>query len=248
MRITLGIVIFSLLVCEATIGARRSTSQILGSSSVQSVVDSDTAGLAEAFPSIASANGSINSMQLYVNSTNKSTSIVVGIYSDTNGPSALLTKGTINTPVTGWNKVSIPAITLVSGRKYWIAILGKGGTIAYRDANCASSVTSKSSILTTLPSTWTTGQTWNTCNLSAYATVVTHTVNLSWQDTQPGSFNVYRGVNTGGPYTKINSTPVPVMTYADSTVASSTVYYYRVAQVINNVESGLSNEVQASVP
>ncbi|MFQ5428014.1 MAG: fibronectin type III domain-containing protein [Thermodesulfobacteriota bacterium] len=41
-------------------------------------------------------------------------------------------------------------------------------------------------------------------------------------------YYVYRGTTSGGPYTKLNTTPVTSTTYADSTVAPGTTYYYTV--------------------
>jgi hypothetical protein len=68
----------------------------------------------------------------------------------------------------------IPAATITAGQKYWLALLGTGGTLRFRDGTGSSSTCrsegSSSGSLTTLPTTWQTGATWAYCNPSAYAT------------------------------------------------------------------------------
>jgi hypothetical protein len=80
---------------------------------------------------------------------------------------------------------------------------------------------------------------------------VTHSVALSWiASTTPGvSYNVYRGSQTGGPYTRLNGTPVASTAYTDTTVLSGLKYFYVVTAVdSSNIESVYSNEVPASIP
>jgi fibronectin type 3 domain-containing protein len=79
----------------------------------------------------------------------------------------------------------------------------------------------------------------------------THSVDLSWiASTTPGvSYNVYRGSQTGGPYTKLNGTPIVGTAYTDTTVLSGLKYFYVVTAVdSSNIESVYSNEVPASIP
>jgi fibronectin type 3 domain-containing protein len=63
-------------------------------------------------------------------------------------------------------------------------------------------------------------------------------------------YNVYRGTTSNGPYpTKLNSSLLTVVDYADSTVASGTTYYYVVTSVdSSNVESVDSNQATAIIP
>ncbi len=64
-----------------------------------------------------------------------------------------------------------------------------------------------------------------------------------------GGYNVYRGTQLGGPYTKLNSSPVSVTTYTDSTVQGGQTYFYVATAVdLNNVESVFSNEISATIP
>ena len=147
---------------------------LIGSSTVQSPADSNQAGRAEAFKATASASGNTRTMSVYVAAGNTAGTLVVGIYSDANGhPGALLTKGTRSAPTAGaWNTVSVPTASVGSGRTYWIALLGTGGTLQFRGGSGSGcrSEGSKSTSLGTLPSQWTTGPTWGTCPPSAYAT------------------------------------------------------------------------------
>ena len=56
-------------------------------------------------------------------------------------------------------------------------------------------------------------------------------------------FNVYRSTTTGGPYSKLNSTPVTSTSYSDATVVTGSTYYY----VVNAVDCA-DNESAVSSP
>jgi hypothetical protein len=149
-------------------------SVLLGSTAVQPVADSVSAGSAEAFAATARASGSVSQVSIYVDVGNTAPSMVVGLYSDEDGhPGTLLTQGT-RTGLTalGWNDVTVPRAALQSGERYWIALLGLGsGNLRFRDGvgfSCHSEV-SRASTLTTLPDTWQTGAVWASCDLAASA-------------------------------------------------------------------------------
>ncbi|HYL62883.1 MAG TPA: choice-of-anchor D domain-containing protein [Candidatus Methylomirabilis sp.] len=80
---------------------------------------------------------------------------------------------------------------------------------------------------------------------------VQHSVVLTWNASTStvSGYNVYRSTVSGGPYTKINSALLTVLTYTDSTVQSGTTYYY-VATAVDSSgnESVNSNEVSATIP
>ena len=58
-----------------------------------------------------------------------------------------------------------------------------------------------------------------------------------------------RGTTSGGPYTKINPSLGGTLSYTDSTLQSSTTYYYVTTAVDSSGnESAYSNEVPASIP
>ena len=79
-----------------------------------------------------------------------------------------------------------------------------------------------------------------------------HTVNLSWDASTSQhivGYNVYRGGNPNGPYTKINSTLDPNTNYSDTTIQGGQTYYYVTTAVDNQgVESAYSNQTEAVIP
>jgi hypothetical protein len=78
---------------------------------------------------------------------------------------------------------------------------------------------------------------------------VQHTASLAWaaSTSTVTGYNVYRGVQTGGPYAQIGS--ANGTNYADGTVQSGTTYFYVVTAVDSaGHESVFSNQVQAVVP
>jgi fibronectin type 3 domain-containing protein len=77
-----------------------------------------------------------------------------------------------------------------------------------------------------------------------------HSVALMWNPV-PSSiegYNVYRGIESGGPYLRIASL-VPSNSYKDNWVSSGQRYYYVITAVaLNSAESGYSNEAVVFVP
>ena len=57
-------------------------------------------------------------------------------------------------------------------------------------------------------------------------------------------YNVYRGSQSGGPYTKINT----VLQASTNVSGGQTYYYVTTAVDANSVESAHSNEAQAVIP
>jgi fibronectin type 3 domain-containing protein len=81
--------------------------------------------------------------------------------------------------------------------------------------------------------------------------LVTHSTNLSWSPSSSTvmGYNVYSSNVSGGPYTKLTSSPLANMTYKDGTVQSGKTYYYVVTSVTSsNMESTYSNQVAAAIP
>jgi hypothetical protein len=78
-----------------------------------------------------------------------------------------------------------------------------------------------------------------------------HSADLTWspsRDTVIG-YNVYRGANTGGPYSKINPVLDALTSYTDSNVKGGITYYFVVTAVnALNQESAHSNEVKVAIP
>src|SRR5579875_1892045 len=145
---------------------------LFGDQSVEQSVDSNAAGSAEAFPFTSQTSGTAQSIEVYVDSHNAAQTLVVGIYASSGGqPGARLTSGSLSSPRAGaWNTVPVASASVLAGRTYWIALLGKGGTLYFRDrasGPCDSQNSSQTS-LRSLPSTWSPGPSWNTCPTSAY--------------------------------------------------------------------------------
>jgi hypothetical protein len=80
---------------------------------------------------------------------------------------------------------------------------------------------------------------------------VSHAVSLSWNtSTVPVSgYNIYRGPKAGGPYAKINGSPLAGTACLDKQVQNGVGYYYVTTAVNGNgTESGYSNEILMSIP
>jgi outer membrane protein assembly factor BamB len=145
---------------------------LLGNQTVQSKKDSDTAGRAEAFRTVATASGTLTQLTVYLDASSSATKLTAGVYGDSNGrPGALLGQGTINSPAAGgWNNVPIAGAQITIGSSYWIAILSPNGSgvLQFRIGSGGASETSASSNLTALPSTWSTGSRYPDGPLAAY--------------------------------------------------------------------------------
>jgi fibronectin type 3 domain-containing protein len=62
-------------------------------------------------------------------------------------------------------------------------------------------------------------------------------------------YNTYSSTQSGGPYTKMTSTPVAGTSYTDTAVQAGKTYYFVVTSVnSSNMESAYSAEASALVP
>jgi hypothetical protein len=78
-----------------------------------------------------------------------------------------------------------------------------------------------------------------------------HSVTLSWRAGKSNTigYNIYRGVSSMGPYSKINSGPHPEATFTDTSVQDGQTYFYvTTALNKNEKESHHSNQVQVTIP
>jgi LmbE family N-acetylglucosaminyl deacetylase len=155
---------------------------LVGDTNVESVTDEDPAGTAEAFQYIAGASGTANSVSFYLDSSNSATSAQIGVYSDNGAPATLLASATDSSLTAGaWNTVTLPSFAVTSGSKYWIALLGSGGTISWRDSQSGLAAdVSSSTVLSALPTSWSNGQAITSGGVS------------------PASFYISNGTSTGG--------------------------------------------------
>lgn len=97
----------------------------------------------------------------------------------------------------------------------------------------------------------------STANVNSYASTnvtvtqpVQHSVSLSWTDsTTVAGYNIYRGAQAAGPFSKLNSSLDTATVYTDGTVVSGQTYYYVTTAVnASGVESAYSNVAQAVIP
>ena len=83
------------------------------------------------------------------------------------------------------------------------------------------------------------------------AAPASHSVALTWSPSVSMviGYNAYSSQVSGGPYTKMTSTPVPTTSYTDNSVLSGQTYFFVVTSVdSNNLESAFSTEASALVP
>jgi fibronectin type 3 domain-containing protein len=75
-------------------------------------------------------------------------------------------------------------------------------------------------------------------------------VALQWNpSTAATGYNVYRSVTSGNGYTRVNTALDGTTTFADSTVESSTTYFYVTTAVDSSgQESGYSSQVSVAIP
>ena len=149
----------------------RPTSFLFGLRSIQPHHDSTVSGIAEAFPVLNGATGSIASVMVYVDSRSSARALMVGLYTNDQGhPGRRMTSGALLRPRPGkWNVVNVKRTTVAGGREYWLALLGKGGKLRFRDrANCTSQ-TYAARGMNSMPATWQHGRRMRGCQLSAFA-------------------------------------------------------------------------------
>jgi outer membrane protein assembly factor BamB len=149
------------------------TNVLLGDQAIEAQADSNLAGQAEAFRTVAIAAGTLSQVRVYLDAPSTATKVIVGIYADNAGKvGALLTQGSTTAPLSGaFNQIPVPPVGLASGTAYWIAILAPtgSGTVRFRDHKLGgTSETSASVSLTALPATWVTGVKFTDGPLSAY--------------------------------------------------------------------------------
>jgi len=79
-----------------------------------------------------------------------------------------------------------------------------------------------------------------------------HSVNLSWTASTSSvtGYNVYSSRASGGPYAKLNSTPMAATSYTDVTVQPGLTYFYVTTAVASSggTESGFSAEASVLIP
>jgi hypothetical protein len=152
---------------------------LLGDEAVESNRDWLSGGQAEAFSFQARASGSAGAAHVYVDSDNSARTLIVGLYTNASShPGVLLSTGSLSSPHAGaWNTATVAPVSLVSGTTYWLAVLGTGGALHYRDHahGTCTALTSAQINLPTLAASWSTYKAYTTCPISAYLTPATET-------------------------------------------------------------------------
>jgi hypothetical protein len=83
------------------------------------------------------------------------------------------------------------------------------------------------------------------------AAPASYTVDLSWTPSSSSysGFNIYRGTQSGGPYSKINASLIATPSYTDTNCGSAGTYYYVATEVdTSGVESNYSSPASTIVP
>jgi hypothetical protein len=144
----------------------------LGDSNIESSVDYNALGQAQAWPYTATTTGAVATLWFYADSSTGNGPYIEGIYADAGGtPGGLLASATIASTVGGkWNSVKLSTpVNVTAGVKYWIALLGASGNmVRFRDDGTACSSVGGSTGLKALPATWTSTATWQSCPASVY--------------------------------------------------------------------------------
>jgi hypothetical protein len=79
----------------------------------------------------------------------------------------------------------------------------------------------------------------------------THSVALSWiaSTSVVAGYNIYVSSSSSGPYSLLNSSPVPTTNYVDTNVLSGDTYYFRITSVSSSYQESVpSASVQATIP
>jgi hypothetical protein len=81
---------------------------------------------------------------------------------------------------------------------------------------------------------------------------IPHFCSITWRpssSTGIAGYNLYRAIRSGGPYFRLNVSPVPGTVYVDTEVEAGMTYYYTATAVnIKNKESGNSEEAKVQIP
>src|SRR5208337_1551759 len=198
---------------------------MIGNQAVETYLDKNPAGRAEAFPAAANTTGSVGILALYLDATSGSGPVYVGLYADNSGhPGTLLGQGSTTHPVAGnWNQISISPSSITAGKPYWIAVLGTQATSPYfhdRQTTVCHSETTPQTNLTTLPATWSTGTIWNTCYISAYGLTATSSPVLSISSSSLSFTAVQGGPNPSPASLSVTNTGTGTLSFTVATDAT----------------------------
>src|SRR5271166_6098042 len=160
-----ALLLLALLPVASALGAGIAHPEVLlGDTAVEWQHDSLVAGEAEAFRLRAKTSGLAAAVHLYVDARTSARRLTVGLYSSASRrPGTLLRTGSTSPARGAWTSVSIAPVEVLTGRTYWLAILGSGGRLRYRDrahGRCPSATSARRN-LRSLSSSWRTGATYS---------------------------------------------------------------------------------------
>jgi hypothetical protein len=146
---------------------------LLGADAVASAIGSVPAGWPESFRVTGRRSGSVSSIYVYIDSHNRATGLIAGLYSNENGhPGSLLTAGALIHPKAhAWNRLHVRLASVWSGHIYWLAVLGRGGRLYFRvgrNGRCSTEKALKTRLRALRPS-WTGQREDSICRISAFA-------------------------------------------------------------------------------
>jgi hypothetical protein len=203
---------------EATSNAASATTDpaLFGDQTVEPTADNNKSGLAEAFPFTGHINGTARSINVYLDSHSTASTVLAAIYADSSGqPGSLLASAKLASPRAGaWNALPISATSVSASKSYWIAVLGKGGTLYFRDRSSGPcrSMNSRQTGLAAMPSAWASGSSWTTCPASAFvagtATATTTSANPP-SDPPPTATTPVGTTTTTSSLTPLPPVPLP---------------------------------------
>jgi hypothetical protein len=131
---------------------------------IEPQADPSERGTPEANQFVATGSGTVDTLSIYLDPTNRATTIALGLYADAGGvPGALLAQGSrTGAPGGAWLSIAIPPTTLTAGRPYWIARLSQaGGDLVTRiDPSATNPDRTDSGTSATLPATFSPGGSW----------------------------------------------------------------------------------------
>ncbi len=178
-----AICVLALLAAAPALGAGTGhPAVLLGDTAVEWQHDSLGAGEADAFRLRAETSGLAAEVHVYMDARTSASRLIVGLYSSASGhPGTLLSTGSTFPTRGAWTSVSIAPVEILTGRTYWLAILGRGGRLRYRDrahGRCPSATSARRD-LRALSRSWRTGATYSACPVSAYVTPAAGGADLS---------------------------------------------------------------------
>jgi hypothetical protein len=203
---------------------RKHMTYLIGRKQIGSSARHNSAGTAEAFRFDEKTAGAARAITVYVPTPSTSKTLVAGLYTNSGGkPGSLLVSNSAPVAKSGrWVTVAIRRTPLVSGRAYWVAVLGKGGTLDTRGRRSASCRSVRMLVgRAALPRLWAQGPILQDC-ISAFVSGWQIT-KVPIQRTNPGASSPISGVPKTGGTTTTDTAPTgtpPSPTSAPSSTAS----------------------------